>query len=77
MAERGEIVVNLTNDAWLKWSVAPYQHFLMARFLAVATGLPVVRVSNNGISAFIDHYGRIIAKTSLNQEDLLLIGRIR
>ena len=77
LAERGEIVVNLTNDAWLKWSVAPYQHFLMARFLAVATGLPVVRVSNNGISAFIDHYGRIIAKTSLNHEDLLLIGRIR
>ena len=77
LKERGEIIVNLTNDAWMKWSVAPYQHFLMARFLAVSTGLPVIRVSNNGISAFIDSRGRIKARTVLNQEDLLLIGKAK
>ena len=70
---RGELIVNLTNDAWLKWSVAPYQHFLMTRFLAVSTGLPVARLSNNGISAFIDKCGRIITKTKLNKTDLLFI----
>ena len=70
---RGELIVNLTNDAWLKWSVAPYQHFLMTKFLAVSTGLPVARLSNNGISAFIDKCGRIITKTKLNQEDLLFV----
>ena len=70
---RGELIVNLTNDAWLKWSVAPYQHFLMTRFLAVSTSLPVARLSNNGISAFIDKRGRIITKTKLNQADLLFV----
>ena len=31
----------------------------MTRYLAVATGLPVARVSNNGFSAFIDSNGRV------------------
>ncbi len=77
LTERGEVIVNLTNDAWMKWSVGPYQHFLMTRFLAILTGLPVVRVSNNGFSAFIDSNGRVIAKTKLNQEDLLLVGDLK
>ena len=73
LKERGELIVNIVNDAWMKWSVAGYQHFLMTRFLAVATGLPVIRVSNNGISAFIDKNGRIVKQTKLNTEDILFI----
>ena len=74
--ENGEIIVNITNDAWMKWSNATHQHFLMARFLAVRTSLPVVRVSNNGVSAFIDSKGRVYEKTKLNDEDLLLVRNI-
>ena len=73
LEERGEIIVNLTNDVWMKWSVGPYQHFLMTRFLAVATGLPVIRASNNGISAFIDKYGRVKSRTRLNVKDILFV----
>ena len=75
LKERGEVIVNLTNDVWMGRSVGAYQHFLMARFLAVLTDMPVIRVSNNGISAFIDNYGRVKARTSLNKEDLLLVGK--
>ena len=74
LQERRELIVNIVNDAWMKWSVAGYQHFLMTRFLAVATGLPVVRVSNNGISAFIDSRGRVVKNTKLNTEDILFIA---
>ena len=73
IAERGEVIVNLTNDAWIKWSFAPYQHFLMTRFLAVATGIPVIRASNNGISAIIDKTGVVIQKTGLNKQDLIFL----
>ena len=76
LKERGEIIINLTNDAWLKWSVGPYQHFLMARFLAVYTGLPVVRVSNNGISAYIEKTGVVKTQTGLNKEDILYVKNI-
>ncbi|GEM_PF-6241037 len=74
LKERGELIVNVVNDAWMKWSVAGYQHFLMTRYLAVATGLPVIRVSNNGISAFIDSCGRAVRQTKLNTEDVLFIA---
>ena len=71
--ERGELIINFTNDAWTKWSTSAYQHFLMTRFLAVSTGLPVVRISNNGISAFIDSCGRVHERTALNKKDVLFI----
>lgn len=74
--ERGEIIVNLTNDIWMGHSTGAYQHFLMARFLAVYTGLPVVRVSNNGISAYIDKTGVVRTKTKLNKEDILYVNNI-
>ena len=71
--ERGELIINFTNDAWTKWSTSAYQHFLMTRFLAVSTGLPVVRISNNGISAFIDSCGRVHERTELNKKDVLFV----
>lgn len=73
--ERGEIIVNLTNDAWMKWSFGGYQHFLMTRYLAIISELPVIRVSNNGISAYINKYGKVIEKTNFNQEDILFIKK--
>lgn len=71
--DRGEIIVNLTNDAWMKWGFGGYQHFLMTRFLAVQTGLPVVRLSNNGISAFISKHGVVKVYTNFNKKDILFV----
>ena len=77
ISERGELIVNLTNDAWMKWSIEGYQHFLMTRFLAVSTNLPVVRLSNNGISAYIDNFGVVHEQTKLNTEDILFINNLK
>ena len=45
----------------------------MTRFLAVATGIPVIRASKNGISAIIDKTGVVIQKTGLNKQDLIFL----
>ncbi|MEY4463815.1 MAG: apolipoprotein N-acyltransferase [Pseudomonadota bacterium] len=65
--ESADVIINVTNDAWYGKSSGPYQHFHISRSRAVENGLPMIRVANNGISAIIDPFGRIIKKLNLNE----------
>jgi apolipoprotein N-acyltransferase len=47
------ILLNLSNDAWFGKTSAPYQHLRIASFLATSYRLPLVRVTNSGISAVV------------------------
>jgi apolipoprotein N-acyltransferase len=70
LARRGaNVLVNLTNDAWYGVSSAPYQHLSMYVFRAIETGRYLVRAANTGVSAFIDPYGRILARSRIFTED--------
>ena len=68
---RAAWLLNLTDDAWFGVTPGPYQHFTQARLRAVEWGLPMVRVANSGISAFIDPYGRVLSATPLGVEAVL------
>jgi apolipoprotein N-acyltransferase len=61
-----DFIVNVTNDAWFGDTPGPYQHFRNAQIRAAATGLPVLRAANNGISGAIDSRGRVIDAFALN-----------
>jgi apolipoprotein N-acyltransferase len=65
-AERPALMINLTNDGWFGNTTGPRQHLHQARVRAVEEGLPLMRAANNGISAGIDPYGRILARLGLN-----------
>jgi apolipoprotein N-acyltransferase len=64
--ERPGLLLNVTNDGWFGDTTGPRQHLHQARVRAVEEGLPLVRAANNGISAAVDGYGRILARLDLD-----------
>lgn len=56
------IIVNVSNDAWFGDSIAPHQHLQIARMRSLEVGRPTIRATNTGISAFIDHRGRVMRR---------------
>jgi len=69
------LLVNVSNDGWFGDSLAPHQHLEMARLRAKETGRPMLRATNTGISALIDHTGRIITR-SAQFEEAVVTGEV-
>ena len=68
---RPGFLLNVSNDAWFGITPGPYQHFEQARLRAVEQGLPMIRATNNGISAIVDPIGRIIGTLPLGVRGVL------
>jgi len=54
-------IVNVSNDAWFGRTSGPLQHLNIASYRAIEEGLPMVRATPTGVSAFIDPWGRTLA----------------
>ncbi len=70
--EGAEVLVLLTNDAWYGPSFGGRQHFALGRLRAVETGRWLLRAGNDGITASIDPYGRVVAAIPPHREGFLL-----
>ena len=57
--EEVDFLLNLTNDGWFGESNQQWQHARTAAFRAIETGRPLVRCTNNGLTCWVDRYGRI------------------
>jgi apolipoprotein N-acyltransferase len=57
------LLVNLSNDAWFGNSTAPHQHMQIAQMRSLETERTMMRATNTGVSAFIDHKGRVITQS--------------
>jgi len=57
------LLVNVSNDAWFGNSTAPHQHLQIAQMRSLETERVMLRSTNTGVSAFIDHKGRLVKQS--------------
>ncbi|MEA3277177.1 MAG: apolipoprotein N-acyltransferase [Pseudomonadota bacterium] len=55
-------LINVSNDAWFGDSLAPHQHLEIARMRALENERWLLRSTNTGISAILDHKGRVLGR---------------
>jgi apolipoprotein N-acyltransferase len=73
-------LINLTNDSWYGDTSEPHQHLALAKWRAIEFKLPIVRMTNTGITSVIYDDGTDSQRLHVNEEkkiDLTLYTTIR
>jgi len=75
-ARRGaDAIVVLTNNRSYRRSANSAQHLAIGQFRAAETGRPLLQAAISGISAVVDHTGRVRARTKLF-DPTVLVGEV-
>lgn len=70
-AQAPTVFVNFSNIGWFGRTVAVPQHLNISRLRALEFQLPMLRATNTGATAFIDHRGRVTAQLEPFTQGLL------
>jgi apolipoprotein N-acyltransferase len=61
-AQTAGLLISISNDTWFGASIGPLQHMQIAQTRSAENGRWLVRATNNGITAIVDHTGTITAE---------------
>ena len=70
-ARSAALLVTISNDSWFGDSIGPLQHLQIAQMRALETGRYLLRGTNNGVSAIVDHRGQVLGQTEQFAETIL------
>ena len=59
VTEDANVILTVSNDTWFGDSIGPDQHLQIAQIRARELGKPVIRATNDGLTAFIDSRGQV------------------
>ena len=67
-----DVIVVLSEDSWFGKTSGPWQHMQIARMRALELNRPLVRATNDGVTATIDADGSVLNQLPRYREDVLL-----
>jgi apolipoprotein N-acyltransferase len=70
-ANGAQVLINISNDGWYGETGAPFQHLQMARMRAIENHRWILLDTNNGVTAAIDPYGRLVKQAPRNVRTVL------
>jgi apolipoprotein N-acyltransferase len=71
VATQPEFLLNITNDSWYGDTAEPYQHLFLAHWRALEFNLPIVRMTNTGITSILFPDGFESKRLGIGQEAIL------
>ena len=67
-----DVLVVLSEDSWLGDTSGPWQHLQIARMRALELNRPLVRATNDGVTAIVDGNGVVLNQLERYREDVLV-----
>lgn len=71
MANNSDLLITISNDAWFGDSLGPKQHMAIAQMRALETQRYLLRSTNTGITALVNHKGEIVKQLPTNKKATL------
>ncbi len=64
-------IIMISNDSWYGDTRGPIEHLAIARMRSMEMQKPMIRVTNSGITAYIDELGAIVERLPSDEEGVL------
>lgn len=66
-----DFLVNISNDSWYGKTIEPEQHLFLTHWRAIENNLPIVRMTNTGISSILYPDGSESARTKIQSSEVV------